>query len=194
MATTQSHVVFLKGKTTILRPIQKADVSLLVRWVNDPRIRQFVGSFGHHTEESEEKWVTRLIDDKANMVFIVALRDGTPIGTMGLHRIDWKDRIATTGAMLGEPKYWGKGYGTDAKMALLEYAFDELGLHKVCSTVISYNKRSLRYSLHCGYRIEGTRKSHIFKRGRYWDLVELGVFRRQWHPVWRHWLKTGRIR
>lgn len=194
MTTTQASVVFLKGKTTLLRPIQKADIPLLTRWINDPRIREFIGSYNHHTEESEEKWLTRLIDDKTNMVFIIALNDGTPIGTMGLHRIDWKDRNATTGAMLGEPKYWGKGYGTDAKMALLEYAFDELGLHKVCSTVISYNKRSLRYSLHCGYRIEGTRKSHIFKRGRYWDLVELGVFRHQWHPVWRHWLKTGRIR
>lgn len=194
MTAHNTSIVFLNGKTTFLRPLQKGDIPLLVRWVNDPRIREFIGSYSHQTEESEEKWLSKLMDDKANMVFIVALNDGTPIGTMGLHRIDWKDRVATTGAMLGEPQYWGKGYGTDAKMALLKYAFDELGLHKICSTVISYNKRSLRYSLHCGYRIEGTRKSHIFKRGRHWDLIELGVFRHQWLPVWRHWQKTGRIR
>lgn len=85
------------------------------------------------------------------------------------------------------------GYGTDAKMTLLDYAFNTLNLHKMCSTVIAYNEASLHYSDKCGYILEGTRRKHIFKRGRYWDLIELGLFKKEWLPKWEIYQKTGKL-
>ena len=38
--------------------------------------------------------------------------------------------------MIGEKSYWGKGYGTDAKMVLLDYAFSELGFRMVKSEAL----------------------------------------------------------
>lgn len=113
---------------------------------------------------------------------------------MGLHQINWKDRIATTGALIGEKEYWSKGYGTDAKMILLDHAFNTLNLHKICSAVIAYNKRSLDYSLHCGYKIEGTRREHFFRKGKYWDFIELGLLKKEWLPIWRKYKKTGSVK
>jgi RimJ/RimL family protein N-acetyltransferase len=103
---------------------------------------------------------------------------------MGIHRINWIHRYATTGAFIGEKEYWGKGYGTDAKMHLLEYAFHTLNLHKMCSSVYAFNERSVKYSLRCGYKIEGTRKQHVFRNGQYWDLIELGLLYEDWKPIW----------
>lgn len=186
-------VVFLEGKSVILRPLIKSDVPTLTRWINDPKVREFVTSIFPKTEEQEEEWLKNLASNENNIVLAIETKEGTLIGSMGIHQINWKDRVCTTGALIGEKEYWGRGYGTDAKMALLDYIFNTLNLRKVCSSVYTYNKRSLHYSLHCGYKVEGTRRKHIYKSGKYWDVIELGLFKEEWLPIWKLYKKTGQI-
>lgn len=186
--------IFLEGKMVNLRPFGKADIPTLTYWINDPEVRKFLIGTWPQTERQEEEWFNKLGSDDKNIVLAIETKDGILIGSMGIHRIDWKDRVATTGALIGEKEYWGKGYGTDAKMILLDYAFNTLNLRKICSNVYPYNKRSLHYSLHCGYKIEGRRRRQVFKNGRYWDLIELGLFKEEWLPIWKRYKRTGRVR
>lgn len=194
MSENKQRPIFLVGRIVNLRPLSKTDIPTLTRWVNDHKIREFVYATLPQTEEKEEEWLNKLNTDDKNIVLGIETKEGTHIGLMGIHRINWMDRTCFTGALIGEKEYWGKGYGTDAKMFILDYIFNVLNLRKVCSGVIAYNKRSLHYSLHCGYKIEGTRKKQIFKKGKYWDLIELGLFKHEWLPIWRKYKKTGRVR
>ena len=41
--------------------------------------------------------------------------------------------------MIGESEYWGRGLGTEAKMLLLDYAFNTLNLRRICSQVLAFN-------------------------------------------------------
>jgi len=143
-------------------------------------------------EAGEAEWVERHQkgNDKEIVLVIVDAKTDKPIGSMGLHRINWKDRTATTGAVIGEKSYWGKGYGSEAKMLLLQYAFHSLNLRKICSLVLSFNGRSQAYSEKCGYKVEGTLKEHIFKNGQYWDEIHLAVFKEDWEPLWKRFQKT----
>lgn len=191
METTQK-VVFLSGKKVNLRPLAQSDAPLITRWINDPEVREFIVGIYPQTEKQETEWLFNHSDK--NIVLGIETKEGTYVGNMGIHDIDWINRTATTGAMIGEKEYWGKGYGTDAKMLLLDYAFNTLNLRKICSRVVSYNQRSLQYSLHCGYQIEGTLRKHVFKKGKYWDMIELGLFREEWLPIWKIYKKTGRVR
>lgn len=192
--TETKKVVFLSGRKVNLRPFARTDIPLLTQWINDPQVREFVLGTFPQTEKQEEEWFNKLGSDDKNVVLGIETKEGVLIGTMGIHSIRWTDRVATTGAIIGEKEYWGKGYGTDAKMILLDYAFNTLNLRKICSNVISFNKRSLHYSLHCGYKIEGKRRKQVFKKGVYWDLIELGVFREEWLPIWKKYKKTGKVR
>ncbi|HEY4496741.1 MAG TPA: GNAT family protein [Candidatus Paceibacterota bacterium] len=192
MKTETGRPIFLLGHKVNLRPFRREDIPALTRWINDPEIRDFILVFLPQSENQEEEWFKALGKDDKSVVLAIETKDGILIGSMGLHDIRWKDRIATTGAIIGEKDYWGKGYGTDAKMTLLNYAFNGLNLYKICSSVISFNKRSLKYNLRCGYQIEGIRKRNIFKRGRYWDVVMLAVFKKDWLPLWKMYLKTGK--
>lgn len=195
MQENQTRVVYISGKKVNLRPVSKSDIPNFLVWVNDEEIRDLVGGGQFPTtEQDEEKWFAKLQGDRSNIVFVIETKDGLPIGVMGAHKIDWISRVCETGALIGDKDYRGGGYGTDAKMVLLNYLFNTLNIHKVCSAVISYNKRSLHYSMHCGYEIEGVRKKHLFKKGRYWDKVELGLFKKQWLPIWKIYQKTGYVR
>lgn len=181
--------IFLIGRKTNLRPYSCSDIPTLTRWINDPHVRNFVTACFPVTEKKEEEWFNKLGEDDKNIVLGIETKEGILIGSMGIHNINWRDRVCTTGAIIGEKEYWGRGFGTDAKMILLDYIFNTLNLQKACSNVISYNKRSLQYSLHCGYKIEGRRLKHIFKNGKYWTLIELGLFKKDWLPLWKQYTK-----
>ena len=192
---TNSDVVFLRGKRVYLRPPTKEDIPYFLRWMNDEEIQRYITAFLPVVEADEVEWLDNLRRNKEKeIVFVIVdMKTGKPIGTMGIHRISWKDRRATTGAIIGEKAYQGKGYGSEAKMLVLKYIFDTLNLRKVCSLVFGFNERSLAYSKKCGYRVEGVLKDHHFKNGAYCDEVQLAIFREWWLPAWKRFQKTGRV-
>jgi len=191
----KDKVIFLKGKKVILRPLQKnTDLKKALCWINDPEVNQFLSVYLPINDIIEEKWFDGLYKNDEHLPLAIETLLGEFIGIIGLHGINWQSRIATTGALIGEKSYWGKGYGTDAKMTLLNYAFNTLNLRKICSSVIEYNKRSLSYSLRCGYKIEGRRAKQFFKKGKYWDEILLGLFREDWLKIWKKYEKNGKIK
>lgn len=141
------------------------------------------------TESSEEKWLEGLAERKNDIVLVIVLKGRTPaqdrpIGNIGIHGIERENGIATTGAAIGEKDCWGKGYGTEAKMILLEYAFNTLNLRKIYSRVLAINPRSRAYSEKCGYVLEAILPKHHFRQGRYVDELVLAVYADAWRTLW----------
>jgi RimJ/RimL family protein N-acetyltransferase len=180
-----SDIIFLEGKRVVLRPVQRADIPHFLKWVNDQEVTRYLRACMPVMEADEEGWFESLHKKKQTDIVLTLVVCGKPIGLMGIHQIDWIARTAFTGALIGEKNYWGKGYGSEAKMLLLDFAFNSLGLRKICSMVIAYNKRSYAYIIKCGYKEEGLRKKQIFKEGKYWDEILLAVFRKDWLPYWK---------
>ncbi len=189
MSTQNCSSIFLKGKRVSLRPLLRSDVPFLLRWINNPEVYHYLSAYLPKMEADEEAWLDSLAKQKDTHIVLMILVEDVPIGTMGIHNINWKDRVATTGAMIGEKEYQGRGYGSEAKMILLNYAFNVLNLRKICSSVIEFNERSYRYNLKCGYTVEGRLREHVFKEGRYWDQILMAVFRDNWLPLWEKFKK-----
>lgn len=190
-------IVFIRTPVSIMRPLSAADIPILQVWANDPEVRKFVSLKYPAMETTEKNWIESLVSDHSalrNIVLMIETLDGVRIGTMGLHRINLVHRTAVTGALMGEKSYWGKGIGSITKMHFLYYAFEQLNLNKIHSVVYANNERSIRYSLRCGYQIEGTRKQAYFKDGQYVDEVMLGVTRDEWRIVWDRYMKTGGLK
>jgi RimJ/RimL family protein N-acetyltransferase len=185
MTEEKTPVVFLQGNKVCLRPIEISDLGNLHRWINDPEIRQFLKNYTPLNLQAEREYIEALTSRKNDISFAIVKREGNEhIGSIALHQINWKDRLANTGTMIGEKQYWGQGYGTEAKLLLLRYAFDTLNLHRVCSKVYDFNSRSLAYAKKCGYVQEGVMRKHIFRDGNYHDVVFFGVFREEFEAAW----------
>ncbi len=178
MATT-----FLRGKRTTLRPISQTDAPLLIEWNNDPETRKYLGRNFPLSELDEKAWIEKVsIVSKhpSDIVLIVeSLDTKEAVGIIGLHSIDWVNRNATTGTMLGTG-HRSKGLATDAKMALLEYAFETLGMHKITSRAFSANVKSIEYSKRCGYEVVTILKDDIFREGTWQDVTLLACFYDEW--------------
>lgn len=173
------------GERVRLRAIERSDIPTFVRWFNDPEVRRYLLVYAPISAAQEEKWleeVLQRIQRREEFVFVVEARVGDEwvhIGIVGLHQINWKDRNAVFGIVLGEKAYWDQGYGTDATHTMLRFAFEELNLHRVELEVFDENARARRCYEKAGLRHEGTRRQAAFFEGMYHDSHLMSVLREE---------------
>jgi RimJ/RimL family protein N-acetyltransferase len=97
--------------------------------------------------EKEQDWYDRQSRAENDVPFTIYERETSrPIGNTGLHGVDYRNRTATFGILIGEPEYRGKGYGTETTRLMLDYAFTVLGLHNVMLIVFEYNPAGTAFS------------------------------------------------
>ena len=180
----ESKIKFIKGKNLYLRPVLKCDFPEMLIWMNDEDVLVFLSMYFVTTEKMEMDWIERKSIANNEVVMAIVLHNGTLIGTIGLHQINWKDRTATSGCYIGHKESRGNKYGTEAKMLLLRYAFYDLNLRKINTHVFSSNTRSLSFQKSCGGKIEGVMEKQVYKKGEYVDQVFFGTFKNDFDNVW----------
>lgn len=97
--------------------------------------------------------------------------DWQPIGVANLRDIDRRHRTAEFGISIGDPGQRGRGYGTEATLMILDYAFTKLELHNVLLTVYAFNVSALRVYQKCGFREIGRRRACYLMGGTLWDEI-----------------------
>lgn len=112
--------------------------------------------------------------------FGIRAKDGTPLGYIGINWMVPYHRLAMLGAMIHEPDYWGGGYGTDALLLIVDYAFDWLDVNKVWLVTMALNARVLRQMEKVGFRQEAQPREGAYADGAWCDAVVYGMLREEW--------------
>jgi RimJ/RimL family protein N-acetyltransferase len=182
------------GKQVTLRAIEKNDLDLLQKWSNNPDVQYMLG--GWHFPSSGwvmEEWLKRISADKLNIRLAIDHQELGLVGMANLVDINWKDGNASHGMLLGEPTSQGKGMGVDVVFSIMRYAFEELGLHRLDTTIIEFNEPSKKlYINKCGWKVEGTVKEWYWRKNRYWDKLIVGITRNDYQTVLdqtKYWAK-----
>jgi UDP-4-amino-4,6-dideoxy-N-acetyl-beta-L-altrosamine N-acetyltransferase len=164
----------LRGGRTVLRPLAASDLRRCVKWFSDPRVLQFLGRSRPVTLAEEERWFRDYERRTDEQIFAIEVED-THIGNLGIHRIDGTNRKAEIGIVIGEPDYWDRGFGTEAMVVALQYAFEVLQLHKVSLEVLEYNERAIRTYGRLGFQREGVHREDVYKDGRFVNVVRMSL-------------------
>jgi RimJ/RimL family protein N-acetyltransferase len=112
--------------------------------------------------------------------FGIQAKDGTPIGFFGINWIVPYHRLAMLGAKIGDPAYWGGGYGTDALLLVVDYAFDWLDLRKIWLMTMGLNARVVRQMEKVGFTLEGRQREATWADGAWTDILVYGLLRDEW--------------
>ena len=178
------------GERVYLRPLEPEDAEAFAGALTDEPETFFARGRFPTSPLAFERWIEeayrRPLPDTID--FAVCLREtGRPIGLVNVDHLDWLNRTGETGSFLFGPDYRGKGYGTEAKHLLLEYCFDRLGLHAVCSHVWEPNARSAAALAKQGYRPAGRLKWDDLKDGVYRDTLVFDLLREEWLAARETW-------
>ncbi len=159
------------GDLVALGPHRRDLLPTYQRWINDFATLRTLGiPPGPTTLEAETAWYDRTSHDAA--VFTIYERSsGRPIGNTDLREIDYRNRSAGFGLLIGEAECRGKGYGTEATRLMLDVAFTALGLHSVLLSTYAYNLAGYHAYLNAGFREIGRRRECRWMGGRLWDEI-----------------------
>jgi ribosomal-protein-alanine N-acetyltransferase len=146
----------------ILRRPRAGDAAELAVAYADPEVVRFMGDGGTATlaevEAGIEQWLERWESWGMSLCSLERRDDGRVLGRAGFLRWDpetWQVGGDETelGWLLAR-EHWGRGYATEAALALRDWAFDERGLTRLISLIRHENLRSAQVAERLGERYE----------------------------------------
>jgi RimJ/RimL family protein N-acetyltransferase len=164
----------IQGRRVVLRPVEDADLPLIHRWMNDPMVWRGMDYERPFSLADVREDIERSRTDGHPFAIVV---DGRPIGRIGLNAFRQRDRIASLYLYIGEPDGWGKGFGRDAALALLGFAFDRWDLARVELWALGDNDHALALYRACGFVEDARLPERSFKDGTWVDRVVMSVTR-----------------
>lgn len=169
---------FLRTDRLDLRPLVPSDADgPYVRWFNDPDVCRLNAHFVFpYTRDDALAYIASTNASRTELVLAVVERaSSTHIGNVALSGIDPVHRSAEFAIVLGDRACWGKGYSKEAAHAIVAHGFGVLNLNRIHCGTPAENQPMRKLARFLGMQEEGTRRSALYKNGRYLDVIEYGV-------------------
>ena len=174
------------GEKIQLAAVQREYLPQYIKWLNDWEIAQFLnpGVAVPFNLDDETEWYENRRKREGSYIFaVLTLEENKLIGNCGLHHVDFKNRSATFGIVIGDKDYWGNGYGTDATHTLLRFGFEELGLNRVELEVYDFNPRAIRTYEKAGFHRDGVHRQGLYRNGTFHDEIIMCILREEWDAL-----------
>jgi len=186
-----AHYKKLSGEKCYLSPCHPEDAQKWAEWFNDLEVTLPLGDEAYTPFSLENaRGQIQDISNKQDHVFsILEQQTGRLIGRCMLFGIDLVNRSSMLGIAIGEKDCWGQGYGSEALILLLDYAFNLLNLNNVMLGVFSFNQRAIHSYLKVGFREIGRRRQARVIAGQAYDVVFMDILA----PEFRALHGPGRI-
>jgi RimJ/RimL family protein N-acetyltransferase len=178
----------LEGRRVTLREITPADDAGLLRVFGDPETMRW-WSHGPLADLDAvavyRSQIEKGLRDRELFQWAVTDRgSGLLMGTCTLSDWDATHRRASIGYILHRD-HWGQGYGSDAVRALLDFAFQRMGAHRIEADIDPENAGSIALVEKLGFVLEGHLRERWWPYGRPLDSLIYGMLAPEWTPGYR---------
>lgn len=162
-----------------LQDLSAQDGERLFRWRREPEVDRWMSEAAPTDAAAHQAWLESFVIDPDRAGWIVT-QDGRPCGFLMLRGLAEVHQRAQWGWYIGEADARGRGAGRAAQALGLERAFYDYGLQKVWSEVLADNEAALKAQAAAGFSREGYLRRHVFKDGRFRDVVLLAILAEEW--------------
>ncbi|MGF2615822.1 GNAT family N-acetyltransferase [Rossellomorea vietnamensis] len=122
-------------------------------------------------------------ESKRSMRWGITLKEtGAFIGTAGLNNLQVRQKKAEIGFEI-HPDYWRSGYTTEAVLAVINHAFEELQLFRIGAVTFLENRASFSLLEKLGFTKEGILRGYIFQNGVSHDTNVYSLLRHEWQDT-----------
>ena len=170
-----------------LRAFETADVEAIWPYVSDPAVSQYLSWAAHRTREETEAWIEKARTRTETDVVWALEAGGTVVGCIDLHGITWQLKACRVDrAELGfwlAPPLWNRGLMTEAAHAVTQFAFHQIGLHKVMVGCFEANTGSRRVIEKLGFRYIGRQEDNVWRDGTWHAHLQYELTAGEWPDV-----------
>ena len=160
-----------------LVPLNDDTVDIILEWRNSSKIRKFM--FTHHIISKKEHyiWYEKIKNDPTTKVFTFNFKN-VPIGVISFYNIDSTHKTTYWSFYSGDTSE--RGRGTLMECYAINFAFNELGVEKLCCEVLSNNFPVVSFHRKHGFQLEGIFKKQHYYLGEFLDIYRLALFKKDW--------------
>lgn len=130
-------------------------------WLNDPEVNWYLETRKTTIDELKKYIKEKNKNPHCLFLGIFDKENDQHIGNIKLEPVDFKNRKATIGILIGNKNYWDKGIGKEAMRLVLNYAFEKLNFKEINLGVLSENQRAIALFKKVGFKINGVEKNSI---------------------------------
>jgi RimJ/RimL family protein N-acetyltransferase len=164
----------LTAPGVVLRPLSLDDAEALFIAHRDPETHHFWSSPAHTSIEQTRSDIERTLSLANGRVWAITEAGGEALGRVGLFVL--REGVGELGIIMRRDAT-GRGLASKAIKLVCDYAFEDLGLHRLAADIDPDNSASLSLFLRAGFQREGLLrgnwKTHLGIR----DTVMLGKLR-----------------
>ncbi len=169
------------GTMVRVRPLAVTDLAAMVQWNRDAELQTFVDCDLPVTLQELKRWYQQNVPGRQYQIFAIETLDGELIGDMELDHICWNKREAELRIRIGDRRYWGKGYGSDAIHMVLDHIFSEREFNRIYLRVYEFNQRAIRCYLKNGFRQIGI----LQRQDADWkNIILMEITRQKFHRLY----------
>ncbi len=168
---------------SFLRRAERDDLDTILAWMEDADFRFFLyGDEAQSSRQTREKIIMMLgrsagqTMPPAIYLVIDSKKDGL-LGMVSLQNISWRNRSCNLDVYVGSKE---KRSGIVAALSVfraLEFAFDELNLHRINAFIYAFNRPSWRIFEKAGAVREMTLEKHVMRDGELYDAYGYGLLK-----------------
>ena len=107
--------------------------------------------------------------------------DDEDVGVVYLYDVDHKNKRCYWAFYIASPNVRGKGVGSFVEYSILKHVFDDMQMNKLCAEVLAFNEPVTNMHKGFGFKEQGYFPQHIFKGGKYEDIVCVAMLKEDWN-------------
>lgn len=184
--TEQSTEITIEGSDIYLRLAQESDLDDYFTFIQDPEMNRLTGSQKDFTREEIAGWIRKigvLQSDRVDFMIILK-RTNELLGEVVLNEIDSINRSANIRIGIQGNQHRGKGYGTEAMIHMLRYAFNTLHLHRVHLGVYTFNPRAIHVYEKIGFKREGLMRDALYLDEKFHDMISMAMLEDEFRTLY----------
>jgi UDP-4-amino-4,6-dideoxy-N-acetyl-beta-L-altrosamine N-acetyltransferase len=170
----------LSAQFGVLRPIKDSELELMLSWRNEPAVRDNMYTTHEIALKEHLVWWEGVRGSDSQRYFMYE-HDGQPLGIVGFASIDRANQNSSW-AFYASPDA-PRGTGSLMEMLALDYAFSEIGLHKLFCEVLAFNAPVIKLHEKFGFKIEGILRDQYKRDGLFIDIYRLGLLVGEWADI-----------
>lgn len=166
----------IQGEKIYLRLMTIEDTDRIVKWRNNPRVRDHFIYRKPFTRQGHLAWVESKVKTGEVIQFIICEKEtDRPVGSVYFRDINKEHHNAEYGIFIGEDNAVGLGIGSEVCRLACQYGFTEEKWHKIRLRVFPDNEAAIRSYEKTGFEREAFLKDEVYIDGVYRDVILMGL-------------------